>query len=266
MVWCRFYQYIFIGTHTHKDWREEGETRKAAEREAKSKKKKTVERENEAQGGKPRQGPAVFCLLWVSRTPTTAHGAHNVGTKPGLPGWGAAGKQPRGVAGGDPQVFGPPSPPASILPQPPPPARPATYFWSTPAGRAPAGRAGRRPRPRAWWQRPLARSAFTSTRPCQPPGQAAARLEPTARPAPPSPAPSHRQRRSALSSAGLRRGVEEGTRPPGGGGRDRREGARGTLGSRVGSGDGEQRRESPSPRRGRLPGGRGLGRVGGSGF
>lgn len=60
MVWCRFYQYIFIGTHTHKDWREEGETRKAAEREAKSKKKKNSGKRERGTGRQATAGTGCF--------------------------------------------------------------------------------------------------------------------------------------------------------------------------------------------------------------
>lgn len=110
------------------------------------------------------------------------------GSRAGRP-QGRSPAQPRGVARGSSQVPGPPSPPVSI----PTPAIscPATYFCSTPAERAPAGTAGRHTHPWAWWQRPLARSALTSTQPCQHPNQPATRLEPTDRPVPPGPAPSH---------------------------------------------------------------------------
>lgn len=144
--------------------------------------------------------------------------------------------------GGNCQVPGPPSSPTSIYTPAP---CPATYFWSMPAGRAPAGSAGRRPHP-AWWQRPLVRPALTSPRPCRHPSQAAARLQPTDRPGPPRPALSH-QRCSALGSAGLRR-VEEGTpRPEGVGGAPGAEPA-GPLGNPAGSGDPERRKRSPGPR------------------
>lgn len=201
MVWFQFYRYIFIGTHTPRLGRKS------------SRKRNQTQKNSENREKQAREGTGCFLLALGLPDPHHLQGRTTWEQSPDSQAARPRGK-PRGLGGGDSQVLGPPSPPASILPQTPSPD-PATYFWSTPAGRAPAGRAGRRPRPGAWWQRPLARSAFTSTRPCQPPGQAAARLEPTARPAPPSPAPSHQPRRSALSSAGLRRGVEEGTRPPG---------------------------------------------------
>lgn len=233
MVWFQFYQYVFIGTH--KDWRKE-------ERLGKQRKEKP-----KAEKQRKRERAAIFCLSGPPPPPR----AHNVGTKPEIPGWETAGAQPHGAAGGNSQVPQPPSPPVSIPTAALP--RPATYFWSIPAGRAPAGRAGQRPRPRAWWQRPLARSALTSTQPCQPPNQAATRLEPTARPPPPNPAPSHRLRRSALSSAGLRHRVEEGT-PPRGGGRDRQgRSRRDPWGARLA--------QVTRTRGGQRGAGRGLGRV-----
>lgn len=191
MVGFQFYQYIFIGAHTHKDWRKEERLEKQRKEKPKAErgeKNKTEERERGREEGREAgRGPAVFFLL---RTFTTSQGVQR-GNKARIPGWGTSGTQPRGVARGSSQVPGPPSPPASI----PTPAIscPATYFCSTPPGRAPAGTAGRHPHPWAWWQRPLERSALTSTRPCQHPNQPATRLEPTDRPVPPSPAPSHRR-------------------------------------------------------------------------
>lgn len=182
-MWFQFSQNVFIGTHTHTKTREKrrlGKQRKEKPKPEKHRKKR--------EGGKPGRGPAFSACSGPPPPPR----AHNVGTKPGLPGLWPEGAQPCRVAGDNSQVPEIPSPPGSI----PSPAvlRPATYFWSIPAGQAPAGRAGRRPRTRAWWQRPLTRSTLTSTRPCQPPSQAATRLEPTALPAIPSPAPSHRPR------------------------------------------------------------------------
>lgn len=149
-----------MGTHTHTKSREKrrlGKQRKEKPKPEKHRKKR--------EGGKPGRGPAFSACSGPPPPPR----AHNVGTKPGLPGLWPEGAQPRRVAGDNSQVPEIPSPPGSI----PSPAvlRPATYFWSIPAGQAPAGRAGRRPRTRAWWQRPLTRSTLTSTRPCQPPAR-----------------------------------------------------------------------------------------------
>lgn len=209
---------IYSDTH-NKAWRKEerlGKQRK----EAKS--RKTVGKDEEGERGKPGRGPAVFRLLWVSRTPTTSGGTQRGNKAPAPRLRDCGGAAPRSRRGRLPRP--PATQPTHLHPHPASP-RPATYFWSMPVVRAPAGRAGRRPRPRAWWQRPLARSALTSTRPCQPPGQAAARLEPTALPAPPSPAPSHRRRCSALSSAGSAAGWRRGRARREWGGRSRRGGA-----------------------------------------
>lgn len=201
--------YIYRNTHTKK--RRLGKQRTEKPKAVKQRKKRKRE---EGERGRDR----LFSACPRSPgPPTTSRGAQR-GNKAWAPRLGAGGgAAPRTCGGRSPGLRA--TQPTRLHPSPAP-RRPDTYFWSILAGRAPAGRAGRRPRPRAWWQRPLARSALTSTRPCQPPNQAAARLEPTAHPAPPSPAPSHQPRRSALIPAGLRHGVEEGTRPPGDGGRD----------------------------------------------
>lgn len=267
MVWFQFYQYIFIGTHTQRLERR-GETRKAAGREAKS--RKTVEKENEGEGGKPGRGPAVFRLLWVSRTPTTSRGAQR-GNKARAPRLGDLGEAaPRSCRG---RLPGPRATQPTRLHPPPasphPPHAPSHLLLVHP-GRASASR--------------QSRTAPT------PPGMVAAapralRVHKHAAMPAPRPgggasgthcSPSASQPRSQPSAATLRPQLRRA--PPRGGGGDapaRRGGGAGgtagkepggTPGSRVGSGDGEQRRESPSPRRGRLHGGRGLGRVGGSGF
>lgn len=191
MVWFQFYQYIFIGTTHTQRLEKRGETGKAAERDSKSRERKKERKHTHTgkskrgrkgnQGGDPR-------LSACSGPPPPPTAAYNVGTKPaagGAAGLGARGCSPAELqegGGGNRQVPGPPSSPTSIFT---PALCPATYFWSMPAGRAPAGSAGRRPHPRAWWQRPLVRPALTSPRPCRHPSQAAARLQPTDRPAPP---------------------------------------------------------------------------------
>lgn len=140
-----------IYRHTHKDWRKE-------ERLGKQRKSQ----KNRGKGERGRQageGPTVFCLLWISRISTTSRGAQR-GNKAGAPGledsrgaapsccWGSPGLP---VHPGPP--VHPPTKPPSPTPLPPSaPLRSATYFSSIQAGRAPAGRAGRCPRPGAWWQ------------------------------------------------------------------------------------------------------------------
>lgn len=219
--------YIYRNTHTKTGGKKErlGKQRKEKPKAEKRGKKK------QRKGRKPGRGPAVFDCSGSPGSPPPP-GAHDVGTKPGS--WAGERRgctRPAELPG---VIPGPRATQLTRLHRPVSRPRLTTYFWSIPAGRGPAGRTGRRPRPRAWWQRPLARSALTSTRPCQPPGQAAVRLEPTARPAPPSPAPSHRPRSSALGPAGLRHQVEEGTRPPEAARGTSRGGARGTPGDPSG--------------------------------
>lgn len=252
MVWFQFYQYIFIGTPHTQRLEKRGETRKAAEREANSRERKKEKKEEKKkteekarQGGREaregtRRSLHAQDLYHLPRRRTTWEQSRAPG---GLPGCGRKGAAPQSCGwGGNRQVPGPRSSPTSIFTPAP---CPATYFWSMPAGRAPAGSAGRRPHPRAWWQRPLVRPALTSPRPCRHPSQAAARLQPTDRPAPP--------RRllaigcPALSSAGLR-GWRRGRPARRRGGAPGEEPA-GPLGNPAGSGDPERRKESPGPLR-----------------
>lgn len=220
-----------------------------------------MKREKEGAVGKPGRD-RLFSACSGSPGPPPPPGAQNVGTKPALPGWG---QQPRGAAVDDSQVLRPPSPPASILPQAPSPRptltsgppRQGERQQAQPDGAHTPGHGGsgpaRAPRSQARGHAspPARRRRVWNPLLAQ---RLPARLPAIGSDAPPS-APQG-------SAAGWRRGRARLE----GGGRHRRERARGTRGSRVVSGDGEQRREGRSPRRGRLHGGRGLGRVGGSGF
>lgn len=126
MVWCRFYQYIFIGTHTHKDWREEGETRKAAETEAKSKKKKKQWKERtrhrEASHGRDRLFSACSGSPGPPPPPT---GRTTWEQSPGSQAGGPRGSSPAELQGATPRSSGhpahpPPSSPSHLPPRAPP--------------------------------------------------------------------------------------------------------------------------------------------------
>lgn len=188
-----------------------------------------------------------------------------MGTKPGLQAARPRGSSPAELHGATPRSSGPPAHPPPSSPRPPPrtppltsgPPRQGERQQAQPDGAHAPGHGGsgpsRAPRSQARGHAspPARRRRVWSPLLAQ---RLPARLPAISSDAPPS-APQG-------SAAGWRRGRAR----QDGGGRDRPEGARGTPGSRVDSGDGEQRREGPSPRRGRLHGGRGLGRVGGSGF
>lgn len=187
-VWFQFYQ-IYLQAHTQR-LEKRGETKKAAEREAKSRKT------GKKRGRKARVGPTAFCLLGSPASPTPPR-ARNVGTKQRLPGWERAGAQPRGVARMTTRSPGPPA-----HPPPKPPASPSPVLTSGPSlqGQHQHTELGGAHTPGHGGSRPLAHSTLTSTRPCQPPNQAAALLEPTVAQQAPSQAPSHRPAGSAPSS------------------------------------------------------------------
>lgn len=156
--------YIYRNTHTKTGGKKErlGKQRKEKPKAEKRGKKK------QRKGRKPGRGPAVFDCSGSPGSPPPP-GAHDVGTKPGS--WAGERRgctRPAELPG---VIPGPRATQLTRLHRPVSRPRLTTYFWSIPAGRGPAGRTGRRPRPRAWWQRPLARSALTSTRPCQPPAR-----------------------------------------------------------------------------------------------
>ena len=76
MVWFQFYPNVFIGTHT-----KTGEKRRDTESSGKARKTE----EKERKGGKPGRDP-LFSACSGSPASPPPPGAHNVGTKPGLPG------------------------------------------------------------------------------------------------------------------------------------------------------------------------------------
>lgn len=145
MVWFQFYPNVFIGTHT-KRLEKRGETRKAAEKPEKQRKRR--------EGGKPGRDP-LFSACWISRISTTSRGRITWEQSRGSR---ARRQQGRGsellLESPGPQSHPGPSPPtykAPVTHPLTPTLRSATYFWSIQAGRAPAGRAGRA-HARAWWQ------------------------------------------------------------------------------------------------------------------
>lgn len=158
--------YIYRNTHTKTGKKRERLGKQRKEKPKAEKQWKERKRHREASHG----GDLLFSACSGSPgPPPPPTGRTTWEQSPGSQAGRPRKSSPAELQGATPRSSGHPAHPPASSPSHLPSPRPATYFWSTPAGRAPAGRAGRRPRPRAWWQLPLARSAFTSTRPCQPP-------------------------------------------------------------------------------------------------
>ena len=233
-----------IYRHTHKDWRKE-------ERLGKQRKSQ----KNRGKGERGRQageGPTVFCLLWISRISTTSRGAQR-GNKAGAPGL----EDSRGAAPsccwgspGLPVHPGPPVHPPTKPPSPTPtPSAPLLTSRPSRQGEHQQAELGDAHAPGHGGSWPLAQSALTSTRPCQPPNQAAALLESTAVA---QQLPARSQPLTVRSAPQLHRGLEEGQEEAGWKPERPLSLARG-WGRGWGncSGVGDQGRETPSPRKGR---------------
>ena len=133
----------YIYRQTHKDWRKEERLGKQRKEKPKAEKQRKRREREASQGGTDRFLPAPG-LPHLHHLPRRTTWEQSRGSRPG----GRRGRCPEELRGATPNSPGPPTHP----PPKPPVPRPATYFWSIPAGRAPAGRAGQRPRPGAWWQ------------------------------------------------------------------------------------------------------------------
>lgn len=242
MVWFQFYQYVFIGTHTQR-LEKRGETRKAAEREAKS--RKTEERER----------AAVFCLL---RTSTTSQGAQrgNKARDPRLGDCGGAALRSCGEATPrSPSHLAHPPPslpqPSHALPLTSGPSRQGERQQAQPGSAHDPGHGGsghlraRRSQAHSHASLPTRRQRVWNPLLAQ---RLPARLPAIGCDAPPS-APQG-------SATGWRRGQD---RPPGGGGRDRQgRSRRDPWGASLAQ---VTRTRGPAKGQGFTHGGRGLGRV-----